>query len=143
MSQKETATKAVEILKKRGYQELHGQEKSNLVIAFARKNMVVYGKAFDMIRSTKKIDFSNESDIFDNIDKITIYEVKSTNRKIPKNFSNYFFDLTTAELLVAQSLKDKFKFVFVNTITKSFIELTLTDLYGKAKGIYPKWAIRF
>ena len=144
MSQKETATKAVEILKKRGYQELHGQEKSNLVIAFARKNMVVYGKAFDMIRSTKKIDFSNESDIFDNIDKITIYEVKSTNQmKIPKDFSHYFFDLTTAELLVAQSLKDKFKFVFVNTITKSFIELTLTDLYGKAKGIYPKWAIRF
>lgn len=143
MSQKETATKAVEILKKHGFQELNGPEKSNLVIAFARKNMVVYGQAFDMVRSSKKIDFSNESDILDNIDKITIYEVKSTNRKIPKNFANYFFDLTTAELLVAQSLKKKFRFVLVNTITKSFIELTLTELFGKAKSIYPKWAIRF
>jgi hypothetical protein len=60
-----------------------------------------------------------------------------------KDFSGYFFDLTTAELLVAQSLKNYFKFAFVNTVTKEYMEMTLNQVFAKSKGIYPKWAIRF
>ena len=144
MSTQKTAKKGVKILEKRGFQELHGVEKSNLVIAFAKKNMVVYGKAFDIVKCSKKIDFMDIEDISKKIDAITVYEIKSTIRKdVTKDFSKYFFDLTTAELLVAQSLKKQFKFAFVNTTTNSFLVLSLTQLFSKAKGIYPKWAIRF
>ena len=59
------------------------------------------------------------------------------------DFSKYFFDLTTAELLVAQSLKKYFKFIFVNTVTEQYVEYSLSEIFAKAKGIYPKWAIRF
>ena len=145
MSQKETAIKAVKILvsKNQGFQELQGKEKSNLMVAFAQRGMVLYGQAYDAVKCKKKIDFSDISDIVNKLDSITVYEIKSTNRKISKDFKNYFFDLTTAELLVAQSLKGKFRFVFVNTTTGTFLELTLNQIFAKAKSIYPKWAIRF
>ena len=146
MSGNQTANKAVDILlkKKEGFQILTPDEKTNLAVAFVKKNMVIYGKAYDIIKCTKKIDFSNEKEISNNIDNITIFEIKSTNRKDMKSdLSGYFFDLTTAELLVAQNLKKRFKFAFVNTITEQYQEFTLNEVFAKSKGIYPKWAIRF
>jgi len=144
MSGKQTAKKAVEILcnKGLGFQELSDLQRRKLFLTFAQYDMVLYGKAFDVVRCPKKVDFNDEKDIFKNFDHITIYEVKSTNQeRIPKNFKGYFFDLTTAELLVAQSLGDKFKFAFVHTLTEEFIELTINQVFAKAKRIYPKWAI--
>ena len=146
MSGNKTANKALEILlkKNKGFQILTPKEKTNLAIAFVKKNMVIYGKAYDIIKCKKKIDFSNEKEISDNLDSITVYEVKSTDRKnLKSDLSCYFFDLTTAELLVAQSLKKYFKFAFVNIITEQYQELTLNQVFAKSKGIYPKWAIRF
>ena len=146
MSEKQTANKAIEILigKKKGFKILSNTEKKNLAIAFARNNMVIYGHAYDVVRCKKEIDFSNEKEILENLESIMVYEIKSTNRKeLQDNFKGYFFDLTTAELLVAQSLKDHFKFAFVNTITEKFVELSLTEVFAHSKSIYPKWAIRF
>ena len=142
----ETAKKALKILlaKKRGFQILNPIEKKNLAISFLQKNMVIYGNAYDLVRCTKKINFLDEKDVEKNLDEITVYEIKSTNRRdMKKDFSGYFFDLTTAELLVAQNLKKRYKFAFVNTITKQYQELSLNEVFAKSKGIYPKWAIRF
>lgn len=46
-------------------------------------------------------------------------------------------------MLVAQSLKEKFRFIFVNTKTGSFLELSLQEVLAKARGIYPTWSIQF
>jgi hypothetical protein len=51
--------------------------------------------------------------------------------------------LTAAEVLVAQSLKEQFRFLFVNTVTGSFLELRLNEVFAKARGIYPTWSISF
>ena len=59
------------------------------------------------------------------------------------DFGGYFFDLTTAELLVAQSLGDRYRFAFVNTISKTWIDMSLNDIFARARKIYPKWAIMF
>jgi len=143
-----TAKKAVKLLIERneGYKEPNKTERNNILIAFAKLNKVVYGKAFDIVRitSTENIDLENLSDVEKNINKIIICEVKSTTRKeIKLEFEKYFFSLTTAELLVAQSLKDHFKFIFVNIQTKEVMELTLKEVFKKAKGIYPGWSVRF
>ena len=146
MNQKQTAKIAEKILlkKNKGFRLLSNNEKITLATAFARKNMIIYGKAYDIIKTRRQIDFTNEKDIEANLETITVYEIKSTNRKdLKNNFHGYFFDLTTAELLVAQSLGNKFKFAFVNTITENFMELTINQVYSKAKRIYPKWAITF
>ena len=146
MSTQQTAKSALKILVNsgKGYIVLDPQEKRTLLVAFARQNMVIYGKAFDIIKCSKKINFRNEEEVLANLKHITVCEVKSTNRKnLPKDSGGYFFDLTTAELLVAQSLKDRYKIIFVNTITKRSTEMTLNEVFAKAKGIYPKWAIRF
>ncbi len=146
MSSQTTAKQAVAILlsKKKGFHELQKNEKMNLAVVLAKRGKVIYGEAYDMVKTRKKVDFNDESDIEEKLDSITIYEIKSSNRKdISGDFSKYFFDLTTAELLVAQGLGTSFKFAFVNTLTKDYIELSLNDVFSKAKGIYPKWAIRF
>lgn len=142
-----TAKKAVKMLVDRneGFRELSKTERLNIVIAFAKMNKVIYGKAFDVVKiKGKAIDLDNLSEVEKDIERITIYEVKSTAKKdIKRYFEKYFFGLTTAELLVAQNLKKQFKFIFVNTLTNEVMELTLEQIFEKAKGIYPAWSIQF
>ena len=44
---------------------------------------------------------------------------------------------------MAQSLGEQYRFAFVNTITKAHVELTLNELFARARKIYPKWAVTF
>jgi len=82
-------------------------------------------------------------DVERHLDGITLYEIKSTNRDVGASFEGYFFGLTAAELLVSQSLKDRFKFIFVDINTGKHLELTLSQIFARAKGIYPTWSILF
>jgi hypothetical protein len=146
MSEKQTAKRAIEILLASSpcFKQLNGIEKANLAAAFASESSrrVLYGKAFDLVKCRRKIDFRSEAEIRKNLDSIRVYEVKSTKKKnIPNDFSGYFFDLTTAELLVAQSLGEQFRFAFVNTITRKISEMSIREVYAKARKIYPKWAV--
>ena len=142
-----TAKRAIKFLedKKVGFKEPDPEERQNLLIAFAKKNKAIHGKAFDIIKvKGKGINLKDPDELAKNLDKIIVYEVKSTNREsVEKRFKNYFFTLTTAELLVAQSLKKNFKFIFVNIKTGDTLELTLNEIFKKSRGIYPVWSIRF
>ena len=144
-----TAKKAVKILVAKDnniYKDLSAAEKRNLVIAFAFKDKIVYGKAFDLVKLENKasVDFSDINDIQQKIKNIIVCEIKSTNKKTKRdNFEGYFFGLSTAELLVAQNLKSNYRFIFVNVLTEDILELTLKQIFEKAKGIYPQWSISF
>lgn len=147
-SRQGTAMKAVKILVdlNQGYIKPNNKVRLNILIAFAKKNKVVYGKAFDIIRlnGSSEINLEDQQEVEKHLDNIIVYEVKSTNKKEVKlDFDRYFFGLSTAELLVAQSLRSQFKFVFVNTNTNEILELTLKQVFEKAKGIYPVWSIQF
>ena|SRR3989344_8867027 len=119
------------------------KEKKNIVLAFANKNKTVYGRAFDIIKLKKNLDLNDLDEIIKNLTNITLYELKSTNRQIKKDFKGYFFSLSTAELLTAQNLREHFKFVFVSIKNKEYFELTLQELFAKSKNIYPSWSISF
>ncbi len=144
-SRNQTAKAAIQILyiSGAGYSVPTAKQKRLLLVEFAKRNLVVYGKAFDVVRTSKKINFDDSNEIAANLDEIILCEVKSTNRELPEDFKGYFFALTTAELLVAQNLKERFKFIFVSTVTGKFIELTLQELFARARGIYPTWSIMF
>ena len=146
-NQHRTAQNAIKILieKNRDFKEPTKKERENLLMAYAKKNKVLYSRAFDIVKvKGKNVNLKEFEDVVSNLDRITIYEVKSTSRdNIDKKFKNYFFALTTAELLIAQSLKDHFKFIFVNTKTGDDLELTLNEIFKKSRGIYPSWSIRF
>lgn len=147
-SRQGTAKKAIKILVElnQGYKAPIGKERTNLVIAFAKRNKIIYGKAFDVVKfkSNKAIDLGNLEMVERHIHEIMICEIKSTKKDIVgKNFEKYFFGLSTAELLVAQNLKEQFQFVFVNINTKDILELTLKQVFEKSKGIYPVWSIQF
>lgn len=144
-SRNQTAKKAARILLQSGAGFLvpTAKQKRFLLVEFARRNLVVYGKAFDVVRVAGNLNLDDSAEIAAKLDKIVLCEVKSSNRKLPENFRGYFFALTTAELLVAQNLKERFKFIFVNTVTGTFIELTLQELFARARGIYPTWSIMF
>jgi len=146
-SRQGTARAAVQILlnKKAGFIDPKKQERLNILVAFAKKNKVVYGRAFDVIKiSGKMFDLKNPEEVEKNLSRIIVYEIKSTSKKdLKKDFRKYFFGLTTAELLVAQNLKSNFKFIFVNIKTKESLELTLKGVFKRARGIYPVWSIQF
>ena len=139
-----TARRAAQILieKRLGFTLPTPKQKKNLAVAFVKKGMIVYGRAFDIVKLLAAVDLDDLSDIEAKIHKIQLFEIKSTNKdKIGVSFGGYFFGLTAAEVLVAQSLKQQFRFVLVNTLTKHHVELSLNELFGRAKGIYPTWSI--
>lgn len=148
VSRHQTAKKAIQILidKNLGFIQPTAKQKKVLLVEFAKNNKVLYGRAFDIIRisGNPNIDLDSYSSVQENINCITIYEIKSTSRKkIDENFKGYFFALTTAELLVAQNLRNQYKFAFVNTRTEDFLELSLAEVFAKAIGFYPSWSITF
>jgi hypothetical protein len=144
-SRNQTAKQAAQILLRSnsGYVVPTTKQKRLLLVEFARRNLVVYGKAFDIVKLSGSVNLNDAAEIERNLDQIVLCEIKSSGRKLPEDFRGYFFALTTAELLVAQNLKQRFKFILVNTATGSHIELTLQELFARARGIYPTWSIMF
>lgn len=144
-SGQKTAKKAAAILvaKKSGFIVPSARQKQNLLVAFAKKGKVIYGKAFDIVRVSGSVDLDDLADVEEKLHKVTIFEIKSTRKKVKSDFSSYFFAVTAAEVLVAQSLKDQFKFVLVNTTTGEHLEMDLKNVFARAKGIYPTWSISF
>lgn len=144
-SRNQTAKRAEQILLRSdaGFVVPTAKQKRLLLVEFAKQNLVVYGKAFDVVKLDGIVNLDDAGDIARNLRKMVLCEVKSSNRKLPEDFRGYFFALTTAELLVAQNLKRRFKFVFVNTVTGKYLELTLQELFGRARGVYPTWSIMF
>lgn len=114
-----TAKKAAAILvaKKVGFIIPTAKQRQNLLVAFAKKGKVVYGKAFDVIKVSAAVDLDDLSKIENHLEDITVFEIKSSRKTLRPDFSGYFFALTGAEVLVAQSLKKQFKFALVNTKT--------------------------
>lgn len=140
-----TASKAAAILcaKNVGFIVPNASQKQNLLIAFAKKGKVVYGRAFDIVKLSGPVDMNDLADVERNLPNVTVFEIKSTRKKVGADFANYFFSLTAAEVLVAQSLKKQFKFVLVDTTTCEHYEMNLAEIFSRAKGIYPSWSISF
>ena len=144
-SRNQTAKKAAAILAAKNpcFRVPTAQQKRLLLVEFARQNLVVYGKAFDIVKLLGPVDLDSAANIARNLGQIILCEIKSTNRRLPADFKGYFFALTAAELLVAQSLKQQFQFVFCNTTTEAYIELPLNAVFARARGIYPTWSVCF
>lgn len=144
-SGQKTANAAAAILvgKKAGFIIPTGKQRQNLLVAFAKKGKVVYGKAFDVVKLSGPVDLNDLAEVEKQLAKITVFEIKSTRKKLRPDFSGYFFGLTAAEVLVAQSLKKQFGFVLVNTGTREHVEMSLSEIFARAKGIYPTWSICF
>ena len=119
-------------------------QRQKLLVEFAKTGAVIYGKAFDIVKLNAQIDLNDSDDVGSNLKNVTLYEIKSTkSHKVDEEFGGYFFSMSTAELLVAQSLGERYKFVFVNTVTRNKKGLSLTEIYARARSIYPTWSIRF
>jgi hypothetical protein len=108
---------------------------------------VVYGQAFDLVRVKQgaAVDFSDLTALTKAVanNDVVLIEVKATrvSRTAKGHFVGHFFGISTAELLVAQSLGDLYKFVFVNTQTEEAYEVSLQQVYARARAIYPTWSI--
>jgi hypothetical protein len=142
----QTARRAIRILldKKLGFHEPTRKERDALLVGFAMHRRVIYGAAFDVIRLAQPVDLVDPAAIAENINAISVYEIKSTNRQSLKaDLNGYFFNITAAELLVAQSLGQQFRFAFVNTLTGEFQEMSLNEVFGRSRAMYPAWHIRF
>jgi hypothetical protein len=119
-------------------------ERDALLVGFAMHQRVLYGAAFDVVHLSRPVDLAAAEAIAANIDAITVYEIKSTNRRSMKpDLKGYFFNITAAELLVAQSLGQQYRFAFVNTLSGEYEEMSLNDVFARSRAMYPAWHIRF
>lgn len=140
----QTAIQAAEILRSHGYVVPSAAQRTNLCVCFAEAGCVLYGRAFDVVECPAGCDLNDRASIATHLAKIRCAEIKSTNRgALGSEFDGYFFDLTNAELLVAQSLGERFCFVFVNVVTGAVKEMTLQQVFAKARKTYPKMAVAF
>jgi hypothetical protein len=114
--------------------------------AFAGRNKVVYGQAFDLVRVKlgSEVDFDDLAALTQAAkqDEVVLIEVKATKKSRGAHFKEHFFSISTAELLVAQSLGDLYRFAFVNTSENECFEVSLRQIYARTKAIYPTWSIR-
>ena len=137
------AAAAILVAKKAGFIIPTAKQRQNLLVAFAKRGKVVYGKAFDVVKLSLPVDLADLAEVEKHLEQIKVFEVKSTRKKVKSDFSGYFFALTAGEVLVAQSLKKQFGFVLVNTGTGEHLEMSLSEIFARAKGIYPTWSICF
>lgn len=101
------------------------------------------GTAYDAVRLEGDVDLNDSHDIAEKNDRIVLIEIKSTGQeKIGSDLSGYFFNITSAEMVIAQTLKNQYRFAFLNTIRGDWQELTLSEIMGRAKAIYPAFHIR-
>ena len=121
------------LLRNPKFKELTAEEKNTLLVAYARKKKVVHKKAFDLIRISGKIDFSSESSIMKNIENITFIEVKATKNAKDAKFSGQFFGLTMREMIMGQTYKNKYRFIFVDVTSENTLEMDLKKLYSRMK----------
>ena len=147
-SNQATANRAKAILcnASAAYRDPTAVERSSIAAAFAAKNFVVYGRAFDLVElEDQGLTLSDPGALAKAIDEhaLALVEVKSTSANRDEHFRGHFFSMSTAELLVAQSLGPLFKFAFVNTTTGHYRLVTLQDVFRRARAIYPTWSIRF
>ena len=126
-----------------GFHEPSRMERDALLVGFAMRRRVLYGAAFNMSTPfSRPVDLADAEAIAANIDNS--YEIKSTNRRAMKpNLEGYFFNITAAELLVAQSIGQQFRFAFVNTLSGEYEEMSLNDVFARSRAMYPAWHIRF
>ena len=120
------------------------KERKALLVGFAMRGKSLTGAAYDAVRLEREIDLSNPEAIVSNMDAITIIEIKSCSQeRVGPDLAGYFFNITSAELLVAQALKDQYRFVFVNTFRGDWQELSITNVLSKAKAMYPAFHLKF
>lgn len=125
------------------FRALTGPQKLRLVVEFAKRGVVVYGQAFDLVHCDPTANFDDSKAIEKALREIRLYEVKSSSRTLKPGFADYFFSFSTAELLVAQSLGDNFRFAFVNINSGEMLDLSLREVFARARAIYPSWSIKF
>lgn len=142
----QTAKRAADLLvdTEAGYHIPTRKERDALLVGFAMHRRVLYGAAFDVVRLSGPVELADAEAIASGIDLITICEIKSTNRPALKSdLKGYFFNITAAELLTAQSLGAQYRFLFVNSLTGQHVEMSLNEIFGRARAMYPAWHIRF
>ena len=118
-------------------------ERRAVLIAFAMHGKALAGAAYDAVRLQREIDLADPHDIAANIDALTLIELKTTNREtVGADLAGYFFNITSAELLTAQSLKSQYRFIFLNTVRGDWQELGIDEVLARARAIYPAYHIR-
>jgi hypothetical protein len=74
----QTARKAAQILveKNEGFFIPTAKQKKNLVVAFVKQDMIVYGKAFDIVRLSSPVNLDDLSEVESKLDEIQLIEIK-------------------------------------------------------------------
>src|SRR6266511_1417722 len=81
------AAAAILVAKKAGFAIPTAKQRQNLLLAFAKRGKVVYGKAFDVVKLSAPVDLGDLAEVEKHLEQIRVFEVKSTRKKLRPDFS--------------------------------------------------------
>jgi len=133
-------------MRRHGFVRPTPQQRKNLVAAYADVGKEIRVKGFDLIKESDAKTINNPDQLAEAVENITLFELKTAGRKrkslVKENWSGLGFTLTGAEKHNAETLKDKFKFIFLNLKNGAIRECRLDDFFSSgAANTYPTWSV--
>lgn len=120
-------------------------QKRAIAAAFAANGLPVPGQAFDAVSThelDEPLDFKDTRRLREQCRQLVLLEVKATNRvAVPRDFTGFFFAITTGELLAAQKLGERYRFALVHLVHREVRLSSLRELMRRTKAIYPSWSV--
>lgn len=134
------------IMRRHGFVRPSAQQRKNLVAAYATIGKTVKAKGFDLIKESDSKTINSPDQLAEAVENITLFELKTAGRErkslVKENWSGLGFTLTGAEKHNAETLKDKFKFIFLNLKNGALRECKLDDFFSSgAANTYPTWSV--
>src|SRR5438552_18603596 len=84
------AAAAILVAKTAGFIIPTGRQRQNLLVAFAKRSKVVYGKAFDVVKLSGSVDLNDLAEVEKHLEQIRVFEVKSTRKKTTRGLRRLF-----------------------------------------------------
>jgi len=133
-------------MRRHGFVRPTPQQRKNLVAAYANIGKTVKAKGFDLIKESDSKTINSPDQLAEAVENITLFELKTAGRErkslVKENWSGLGFTLTGAEKHNAETLKDKFKFIFLNLKNGALRECKLDDFFSSgAANTYPTWSV--
>lgn len=106
-----------------GYVRPSAKQRANVVAAYKRCGLAVHNRGFDVVRAEVRPYLDSVAELVKRIDELRLFEVKTCGEarkaKVSPGYKGLGFTLTSKELENAKALGARYRFLFVNLLTRS------------------------
>lgn len=100
----------------------------------ARTGIRIKPSSFDAIAAIEPLDFSNPTQISEQLPLATFIEIKTANQaRVKPGFSGFFFAITENEIAAAEALGHRHRVALFNNLTEELLLTSVPELLERAR----------